>query len=146
MNQFEIEQTRLRYVRVTNGLDQPFTDRYDGVPVVILPGKSENIPIDMAAHFFSPAFEDPETMFRHVTKRQGWNTPEYLKDCGDGTGRSRAREIFDAIKIEPVTYKLVPEITPDPREPVPAEQEIRQDPAPRRGPGRPPKNAQVEAS
>ena len=35
-----------------------------------------------------------------------------------------AQEYFDKLKIEPVAYKLVPEADPDPRKPVPAEQNI----------------------
>ena len=122
MNPAEIEQTRLKYVRVTNGLAFPFTDRHDGVPVTIMPGKSENLPLDMAAHFFGSNF-DPHVMFRHVAKRQGWNTPEYVKQNPD-THKSLAQEYFDLLKIEPVNYKLVEEKLADPRTPVPADPEL----------------------
>lgn len=123
MNPVELEQQRVRYVRITNGLPFPFTDRHDGVPITIQPGKSENLPLDMAAHIFGyqPGV-DPEFMFRYVAKRQGWNTPEYVK-VGD-SGKQKAREYFDQLTIEPVAYKLVPVEEPDPRKPVPAEQNI----------------------
>lgn len=121
MNPVELEQQRIHYVRVHNGLNFPFTDRHDGVPVTIMPGKSENIPLDMAAHFFGfhPGIE-PETMFRHVAKRQGWNTPEYVKQNAE-THKTLAREYFDKLRIEAVAYKLVPVEQSDPKKPVPAD-------------------------
>ena len=137
--------TRLKYVRVTNGLPFAFTDRYDGVPVTIPAGKSENIPIDMAAHFFGPSFETVP-MLRHVAKRQGWNTPEYAL-ANPETGRSKAEDLFAKLTIEPVSYKLVEE-KPDPKAPVPAEQDFIEDDdgaLVRRGPGRPKKTAEVQA-
>jgi hypothetical protein len=127
MNPSEIEQTRLKYVRVTNGLDFPFTDRYDGVPITIPPGKSENLPLDMAAHIFGYQYGiDPMAMFRYIAKRQGWNTPEHVKQNPD-TQKTLAQEYFEKLKIEAVTYRLVPDDAPDPRKPVPAEQSIQSD-------------------
>jgi hypothetical protein len=129
MNPSELEQQRVNYVRVTNGLDFPFTDRHDGVPVTIQPGKSENLPVDMATHFFgfNPNREiDSEAMFRHICKRQGWNTPDFVKDRPDHD-KTLAREYFDKLKIEAVAYKLVPADKPDPRTPIPAEQHILDD-------------------
>ena len=35
MNPTELEQQRVRYVKITNGLEVPFTDRHDGVPITI---------------------------------------------------------------------------------------------------------------
>lgn len=142
----ETDQVRLRYVRVINNSSVPFTDRHDGVPVTIEPGKSENLPLDMAAHFFGPSF-DPVSMLRHVSRRQGWNTPEFVQ-VNPATGKTKAEENFSKLKIEPVTYKLVEE-KPDPREPIPAEQDLAADEdadAPRRGPGRPRKvNSEASA-
>ena len=124
MNPTELEQQRINYVRVTNHLEFSFMDRYDGVPVTIPPGKSENLPLDMAAHFFGyhPDVE-PETMFRHIAKRQGWNTPEYVQQNPE-THKTLAQEYFSKLKIEPVAYKLVPVGKADPKEPVPADPEI----------------------
>lgn len=133
MTPSELEQVRVQYVRITNGLDFPFTDRHDGVPVMIMPGKSENLPLDMAAHFFgfSPDAK-PDMMLRHIAKRQGWNTPEFVKQNPD-TRKTLAQEYFDKLKIEPVMYKMVPVEKPDPRKPVPADQEmITDDTEPRR--------------
>ncbi len=141
MNPDEADQVRLKYVRITNGLDVPFTDRYDGVPVTIAPGKSENLPLDMAFHFFGYTYGvEPETMFRHVAKRQGWNTPAYVQQNPE-THKTLAREYFDKLKIEAVSYRLVPEDAPDPRKPVPAEQSLQsdEDETPRRAPARPKK-------
>jgi hypothetical protein len=111
---FTDPHARVRRVRVTNGLDVPFTDRYDGVPVTIEPGESESIDLDMAAHFFGPSF-DPQAMFRYTSKRQGWNTPEYLERNADG--QTLAEQLFAKLKIEAVFYKMVEEES-DPDQPI----------------------------
>ena len=124
MNPNELAQQRVRYVKVTNGLDVPFTDRCDGVPFTLMPGKSDNLPLDMAAHIlgYHPDVE-PETMFRYICRRQGWNTPAHVQQNPDSQ-KTIAREYFDKLKIEPVAYKLVAAEEPDPRKPVPAEQDV----------------------
>lgn len=130
--------TRLEYVKITNNLDVPFTDRYDGVPVTIEPGRTTNLPLDVARHILG--FEhgvDEETMFRHVSKRQGWNTVEFTKPAPANERKMLCRWMFERLKIEPVVYKLV-EDKPDPMKPVPALQD-----EPRR-PGRP-TNAEIAA-
>lgn len=140
MDPNDTEQVRVHYVRVTNGLDIPFTDRHDGVPVTIPAGKSENLPLDMAAHFFGYAYEaDPEMMMRHICRRQGWNTPDFVKQNPD-TRKTLAQEYFGKLKIEPVMYKLVPVEAGDPQKPVPAEPKMQDaqvigpdDPVPSRG-------------
>lgn len=110
---------RLHYVRLTNKGDVAFTDMHDGVPVSIGAGKSDNFPLDMAAHFFGDV-TDPEAMFRHVSRRQGWNTPEHLKVGKDG--RTLAQEKFAKLEIKPVVYKMVEE-KPDLESPIPADPE-----------------------
>jgi hypothetical protein len=102
---FADPNVRVRRVRVTNGLDVPFTDRHDNVPVTIAPGQSESIALDMAAHFFGPSF-DPSAMFRYVSKRQGWNTPAYLK-INPETGKTLAEENFAKLTITPANYTIV---------------------------------------
>jgi hypothetical protein len=113
--------SRVHYVRVTNGLDFDFVDRFDGVPVRIPPGKSENIPPDMAWHFFAytPDAQRAE-MFRHTAKRHGWNTKEFVTP-DPATRKTLAETYFDKIKIEAVIYKLVPAEPADPQAPVPAD-------------------------
>lgn len=112
---------RIHYVRVTNNLAVPFTDRHDGVPVSIPPGKSENLPLDMAAHFFGYMYNvPPDVMFRHVCKRQGWNTPAHIKV--QKSGKTLAEEMFAKIDIKPVIYKMV-EQTDDTDAPIPADRE-----------------------
>lgn len=113
---------RVQYVRVTNGLDFDLIDRFDGVPVTIPPGKSENLPADMAWHFFgyAPGQERP-AMCRHTSKRHGWNTPEFAK-VDPVSKKTKAEEWFDKIKIEAVIYKLVP-ADDDPEKPIPADRE-----------------------
>ena len=110
---------RLHYVRVTNRGDVPFTDRHDGVPVSIAPGKSDNFPLDMAAHFFGDV-TDPQAMFRHVCRRQGWNTPAHLKPSEDVPGKTLAEVMFSKLEIKPVIYKMVEE-KPDLDQPIPAD-------------------------
>lgn len=149
------QDERIQYVRVTNNLPFNFVDRYDGVPVTIPPGKSENLPPDMAYHFFGYApGVNRKTMLRHTAKRHGWNTPEFALANPD-TGKTKADDWFDKLDITAITYKLVPADEPDPSQPIPADPEgsIREEvvevkaeteqpkprpaPPPRRPPGRP---------
>lgn len=110
-------------VRLTNNLPFAFTDRYDGVPFTVAPGKSENLPVEVAAHFFGYD-PDPSAQMRHVAKRQGWNTPEFVK-VDDTTGKNKAQAYFDMLEIKQIAYKLVPvEDGLDPREPIPADPEV----------------------
>lgn len=120
MNDAELNE-RVQYVRVTNGLPFAFVDMYDGVPVTIPAGKSENLRPDMAWHFFGYAGGVGRAeMLRHTSKRHGWNTPEFVS-VNENTGKTKAEEYFDKIKIEAVIYKLVPAEVNDPQEPVPAD-------------------------
>jgi hypothetical protein len=131
---------RIHYVRVTNHLDVPFTDRWDGIPVTLEPGKGDNLQLDMAAHFFGYHFEVPrDVMFRHVCKRQGWNTPAYL--VIQPSGKSLAQEMFDKLEIKPVVMKMV-EVAPDLDAPIPADPDMPAfterdslEPPPRKGKG-----------
>jgi hypothetical protein len=119
MEQHEITapDVRLHYVRLTNHLEVPFTDRHDGVPVSVGPGKSSNFDMAMAAHFFGNVM-DPQASFRHVCKRQGWNTPGHLKL--QDNGKTLAEDLFSKLEIKPVVYKMVEE-KPDLDEPIPAD-------------------------
>jgi hypothetical protein len=117
------EDVRVRYVRVTNNTDAVWSDRHDGVPVTLKPGDSENIPLDMAAHFFGYSTNvKPVTMLAHMARRQGWNAGDFVVQ--DPAVRARlADEFFDKFRIEPVSYRLVPDHEPPKRkasEPVPA--------------------------
>lgn len=133
MNPAETENVRVHYVRVVNNLPFPFTDRHDGVPVTIPTGKSENLPLDMAAHFFGYVHHGIEkaVLFRHTAKRQGWNTPEFTKVDPD-TGKSKAETYFDMLRLEPVIYKMVPvEPAADTAAPIPADPGLDDDETPR---------------
>jgi hypothetical protein len=103
------EDVRVRYVKVTNGTDEIWSDRHDGVPITLKPGASENIPLDMAAHFFGYHTDvKPVQMLAHMAKRQGWNAGDFL--IQDLAARQRlADEFFAKFKIEPISYRLVPE-------------------------------------
>lgn len=120
-------QERVRMVRVKNNLDFPFNDRFNGVPVTIPPGQSEKLPLDMAAHFFGyhPGVE-PAVMLRHIARRQGWNTPDYVKQNPE-THQTLAEEYFSKLQISPIMYKMVEEQVVDPRAPIPAEQVMAED-------------------
>lgn len=110
---------RTHYIRVTNKGQTSFTDRHDGVPVEIPPGRSDNFPLDMAAHFFGYSLDaTPEQMFRHTCKRQGWNTPKHLDR--DKSGLTLAERLFAQLEIKPVIYRMVEE-TPDLDAPIPAD-------------------------
>jgi hypothetical protein len=120
-------QVRIKYVRVTNLGDVMFHDRHNGVPVKIQPGESKNIPLEPAAHIFGwkPDVES-DVMFRHIQKRQGWNTVEMLK-VDPATGLSQAQANFSRLKIEPVMYRLV-EVERDPTKPVAADPQPPEEP------------------
>jgi hypothetical protein len=135
MDTDDLINTRVEYVRLTNNLPFAFTDRYDGVPFTVAPGKSENFPTEVAAHFFGYD-PNPAAQMRHVAKRQGWNTPDFVK-LNEESGKNKAQEYFDKLKIEQVVYKLVPvEDGLDPREPIPADPEVPQEAASNLKPGR----------
>jgi hypothetical protein len=131
MNTEDLINTRVEYVRLTNNLPFAFTDRYDGVPFTVAPGKSENFPPEVAAHFFGYD-PDPAAQMRHVAKRQGWNTPDFVK-VNEETGKNKAQEYFDKLDIKQIAFKLVPVEEADPREPIPADPEVPPPEKPRRG-------------
>ena len=120
-------QVRIKYVRVTNLGEVMFHDRHNGVPVKIQPGESKNITLEPAAHIFGwkPDVE-PDVMFRHIQKRQGWNTVDMLK-VDPATGLSQAQANFSRLKIEPVMYRLV-EVERDPTKPVAADPQLPEEP------------------
>lgn len=122
MDNADLTNTRVEYVRLTNNLPFAFTDRYDGVPFTVPPGKSENLPPDVAAHFFGHA-RDPDAQMRHIAKRQGWNTPDFVK-VNEETGKNKAQEYFAKLEIKPIAFKLVQvDDELDPRDPIPADPE-----------------------
>lgn len=125
----EFIDQRITMVRITNNGDATFNDRYDGVPYIVSKGQTLSIPLDVAAHIFGyhPGV-DPTAMFRHVCKRQGWNTPKHIEE--DEDGRTLAERLFANLRIDPVIYKMVEE-KPDPKKPIPADPAI-EDERPRR--------------
>jgi hypothetical protein len=106
-------------VRVTNGLEQNYSDRYDGVPVEFAPGETKTLDLETAAHLFGwhPG-ASVETVTRYIGKRQGWNSTAHL--ARDGSGKTLAERMGALIRFEPVFYKVVEE-NPDPNAPVPAD-------------------------
>lgn len=113
---------RVRYLRVTNNTEQIWTDTYDGVPVTIVPGQTQQIPLDMATHFFGwHPDARPIEMMHHLAKRRGWRDPKFQIYDDPIHEQKVADEVFEKFSIEPVTYKLVEERpAARAREPVPA--------------------------
>lgn len=113
---------RVRYLRVTNNTAQIWTDTYDGVPVTIMPEQTQQIPLDMAAHFFGWHPDvTPIEMMHHLARRRGWTDPKFQIYDDQIHEQKVADEVFRNFKIEPVTYKLVEERpAARAREPVPA--------------------------
>ena len=123
---------RIHYIRVVNHLDVAFTDRWDGIPVRLEPGQTDNFQLDMAAHFFGYHYGvDQATMFRHTCKRQGWNTPKHLER--QPSGKTLAEELFAGIEIKPVVYKMVEE-KQDLDAPIPADLQVPPPPAQKSAP------------
>ena len=115
-----LEQTRLKYVKVTNNFDTPYVDMFDGIPVTIDAHGSQNLRPEQAFHFF--AYVEGarrQDMLMHVAKRRGWITPAFWQP--DENGKTLAEKNFDKLVIEPVTFKLVEEAPADLDAPIPAE-------------------------
>lgn len=122
-------EARVHYVRVTNNTDEVWGDRFDGQPIVLKPGESEKIPLEMAMHFFGyhPGVE-PHAMLGHMFRRRGGPSAKQIAENEDWAhivldpeARKRlAPAFFAKFRIEPVIYKLVEQTEPDPHEPVPA--------------------------
>jgi hypothetical protein len=113
-------EQRLRYVKVTNKFDTPYVDMFDGIPVTIDAGGTQNLQPEQAFHFFGYT-EDAsrQQMLLHVAKRRGWNTAAHLQV--DESGKTLAERLFENLVIEPVTFKLVEEAPGDIDRPIPAE-------------------------
>ena len=113
-------EERLQYVKVTNGFDTPYSDMFDGVPVTIDPGDSQNTLPEQAFHFFGyvPG-ANRQQMARHTARRMGWNSPAHIQP--DEKGVPLYERMFEKIGLEPVTFKLVPADDVDTAKPIPAE-------------------------
>lgn len=110
---------RHHYLRVTNLGDTDFTDMFDGVPITIDRRASQNLDLATAAHIFGYGYQvTEEAMFRHTSKRQGWNTKAHLEV--QASGKTLAQEMFARFKFEPKIYKMV-EDKPDLDAPIPAD-------------------------
>jgi hypothetical protein len=118
------EGVRVRYVRVTNGTEEVWSDRYDGVPVMLMPGESKDLALDMALHFFGYApGADAATMLLHMAGRWAKTDGDWGSIRADAQMRKRvAEEFFKRFRIEPIVFKLVEERRgAAPEAPVPAD-------------------------
>lgn len=121
------DQVRVKYLRVTNTGNEIFTDRHNGVPTRIEPGATKNVPLDTAQHIFGwTPNATTEEMFKHVQRRQGWNTKAHF-EIDPESKQNIAETKFSKIKIEPVMYRLV-EVEHDPKKPIAADPPIPDDP------------------
>jgi hypothetical protein len=88
-------------IRVINRNPFPLVDRYDNVAYVFEPEVAKTVPADVAAHIFGYTPDaTEEDLFRHVTRRFGWNTPAMMAD-------EHARLYFDNLDIKPVQFRMV---------------------------------------
>jgi len=113
-------------VRICNHNPFDLTDRCDNIPYTFATDMDVDIPLDAAAHLFGFHMNaTEEEMFKHCSKRFGWNTPMHAAKKLDW-------EFFDNLEIRPVHYKLV-EVTVD------------EDGVVKRGRGRPKKKVETTA-
>ena len=104
----------LYQVRVTNYNEFDIIDHYDNVPYAMISGQEISLTPEAAFHIlgFVPncdlGFNGP--VFKHVTKRWGWNTSEIVKNKTD-------KQRFENLKIHPVRMKMV-EMYPEQTEPL----------------------------
>jgi hypothetical protein len=131
-----MENYRRHYLRVFNDGEADFVDMFDGIPITIEKGRSQNLPLDMAAHLFGyHEGSTADSMFKYTAKRQGWNMKDHL--VRQESGKTLAEELFGKFRFEPVNYKLVEEkpdlsapILADPQ--VPVEEDVQPLPPRRR--------------
>lgn len=125
-------------IRVINRNTFPLVDRYDGVQYVFPPDVAVTVPADVATHIFGYGPEaTEEALFRHITRRFGWNTPQMVAD-------EAARLYFDNLDIKPVQFRMVPveQKEDEPADPYPGEdgtEPLGSTVRTTRGRGRPPK-------
>ena len=100
-------------VEVMNGNDFPIEDLFDGVPIVIGIGQTVLLSPQQAAHCFGYPGEFKD-MARHMSKRYGWNSREYL--TLNEKRQTRYEVLAEKITFTPVFYDLVRR----PNEPIPA--------------------------
>ena len=96
---------RIINVRVCNNNEETFTDYHNGDRYVFKGnGHTESIPLAAAKHIFGYDVKecDEATMFTHVTKRWGWNTPENVK-----AGFDKIKLTWSKFSFTPVAVKFV---------------------------------------
>jgi uncharacterized membrane protein len=91
-------------VRVTNKNKETFSDQHAGVTYDFEPGETVSLPLEAAQHIFGYKVHgaDPKTMFDHVSKRWGWNTPENVR-----TRYKDITPIWSKFEFTPVAVKYV---------------------------------------
>ena len=74
---------QIERIRVVNHNDFPISDRFDGIPWVLRPGESIDLPLEVATHILGyPG--DVEVMYRHMARRWGWNLPKHMVEDEKG--------------------------------------------------------------
>jgi len=98
------QASRSTYVRVTNGLEDPITDKCDGVTYVFEPGKPLTIPGSAARHIFGwNGFADGKINETYLRKRWGWNGPGSDGMAGDAMNRIVLQPVMMAEVEIPMT-------------------------------------------
>lgn len=99
-------------IKVTNGNDVTFEDRYDGI-LYKIPAKGKvNLPYDAAVHIFGVDFEngqiDRDAIFTHLGRRWGWNR-SFLKNKDEDKNkfRDQAKEMFEKIEFNVISMVMV---------------------------------------
>ena len=106
----EATKARIINIRVTNYNETSYTDFHNGERYVFEGGgKTTSIPLEAATHIFGYSMKDSDeaSMFNHVCKRWGWNTPENVKENFKGPKSFWAKITFTPVAVK---YTEVPVI------------------------------------
>jgi hypothetical protein len=98
------QERRIMNVKVRNDNGETFTDEFSGKTYVFAAGKTISLPLEAAKHIFGYNVKgaDDRTMFDHVCKRWGWNTPANVTK-----GFQEIKEIWSKFTFTPVVLKMV---------------------------------------
>lgn len=104
-------------VRVVNRNKFAIRDRWDGIPVELLPGRPLSLSPEVAAHILGYPGE-VEDMHRHMARRWGWNLPHHI--AVDDDGLMLWQRLCMNIEVSTEKFELR-RVDVDPNEPIPAD-------------------------
>ncbi len=108
----------IQKIRVVNRNDFTIRDRYDGVPYVFEPGKAVDLPPEVAEHILGYPGE-AEDMWRHMSKRWGWNLPHHFQISPESKGLTLSQLYCKNVVVSVERFEL--RRVTDPRAPIPAD-------------------------